>query len=226
MDIHIKIDKLIRSDRTTLTFQIYPNGELIVRAPIKMPLTEINKYLLEKEKWILKKQEVAKIRTDHLKQIKYENGELFLLKGKTYPLQFIDNYEHAMVFKNNTFIINSDLKKYAVNVFEQWYKLYAKRHIVPRAFELSKLSGIKFNNIRINSAKTRWGSCSGKATINFSWRLVLAPEFVIDYVIIHELAHIIELNHSSKFWDLVSKMYPEYKTAEKWLDEQGYLANL
>jgi predicted metal-dependent hydrolase len=80
---------------------------------------------------------------------------------------------------------------------------------------------LQYKNLRLSSAKTRWGSCSGQNTISINWRLSILPEELLEYVIIHELAHIKEKNHSSKFWDLVSQFCPDYKQKRKELKGYG-----
>jgi len=98
------------------------------------------------------------------------------------------------------------------------------QEIIPQRVELySQQTGIKYSKIRISNARKRWGSCSAKGNLNFSWRLSLAPLEVIDYVVVHELAHIVHKNHSRKFWKLVSEIYPQFKLCRKWLRDKGRL---
>ena len=222
----IYIDKLIRTDRNTLSLEIDKLGKLIVRAPKKLPLDEIHNFISKKEKWIKEKQEKVKVHVETKQQIKYEDGAEFFLTGKTYPLYFIANYKYAMNFEDEQFKIDLAYKKYAKSLFEQFYKIKAKNFIIPRVVKLSKDTGLKINDIKISSAIRRWGSCNSKKILNFSWRLVLAPEFAIDYVIIHELAHTKELNHSDRFWQIVEKLCPDYKLAEKWLKDNGFMLEL
>lgn len=101
------------------------------------------------------------------------------------------------------------------------YKQQAKELIIPRVHEYADKYGFVFHAIKITSAMTRWGSCTSKKNLNFTYRLVLAPEFVRDYVIVHELCHLRQMNHSKKFWSEVAKIMPDYKLAEKWLRENG-----
>lgn len=98
-----------------------------------------------------------------------------------------------------------------------FYKQEAKKYIIPRCRELAQKHGFSYDAIRITSAMTRWGSCSSKKTLNFSYRLVMTPKECIDYVIIHELCHLREMNHSHKFWSEVTAIMPEYKQYEKHL---------
>ncbi len=103
-----------------------------------------------------------------------------------------------------------------------FYKKQAHDYIKTRCEELAREYGFVFKNIRITSAMARWGSCSSKKNLNFSYRLVMAPKLVIDYVIVHELCHLREMNHSKKFWKQVEQIMPEYKEHEKHLKEKGW----
>ena len=106
------------------------------------------------------------------------------------------------------------------------YKKNAKNYIPARVEELALKYGFKYNNLRITSARTRWGSCSSKKNLNFTFRLILTPKEVIDYVIIHELSHLREMNHSRAFWNQVYEIIPDYKKHEKWLKENSDLYSL
>lgn len=102
------------------------------------------------------------------------------------------------------------------------YKKEARAYIVPKVQEYAAKFGFTYNNIRITSATTRWGSCSSKKNLNFSYRLILTPKEAVDYVIVHELCHLRQMNHSKKFWDEVAAIMPEYKKHEQFLKQQGY----
>jgi predicted metal-dependent hydrolase len=82
--------------------------------------------------------------------------------------------------------------------------------------------GVTYNRITLRDQRSRWGSCSSKGTLSFNWRLVLAPHDVLDYVVVHEICHLVELNHSPRFWRLVAKRRPDYADAKRWLDEHGW----
>ena len=106
------------------------------------------------------------------------------------------------------------------------YKKTAKNYIPLRVQELALIHCLEYNNLRITSAKTRYWSCSSKRNLNFTYRLILMPKEVIDYVIIHELAHLKQMNHSKAFWDEVKIMMPDYKKHEKWLKENSDLYSI
>ena len=99
------------------------------------------------------------------------------------------------------------------------YKREARDIIIPRVAEFAEKYGFTYNSVKITSAMTRWGSCTNKKNLNFTYRLALAPDEVRDYVIVHELCHLRQMNHSKKFWSEVAAIMPDYKQQEKWLKE-------
>lgn len=111
---------------------------------------------------------------------------------------------------------------YRLQVLEKWYRREAKLLLQEKAEEFAKLLNVSFTAIYIKDQKSCWGSCSGKGNLNFNWRIVMAPEPVCDYIVIHELCHLIHMNHSESFWALVERMCPPYKQYKKWLKENAY----
>lgn len=135
----------------------------------------------------------------------------------------IAGVEHQMLLKTeysskSTYIIYVTSES---QIYPTLRKL-CKAYLVERTNQLAGLHQLKLNNIIIKDQSTRWGSCSTKGNINLNWRLALAPLFVSDYVIAHELAHLTEMNHSSRFWELVKKYLPNYQAGRKWLKEKGH----
>lgn len=104
---------------------------------------------------------------------------------------------------------------------ERRYRQAAKEYFPKRADYYAQQIGVSYERIRIAEQKTRWGSCSSKGTLSFNWKLMLAPPKVLDYVVVHELCHRKEMNHSPRFWKLVEEIMPDYKEYRKWLKENG-----
>lgn len=104
---------------------------------------------------------------------------------------------------------------------ERRYRQAAKEYIPKRADYFAQRIGVSYERIRIAEQKTRWGSCSSRGTLSFNWKLMLAPPKVLDYVVVHELCHLIEMNHSPRFWNLVEEIIPDYKEYRKWLKDNG-----
>ncbi|MGE5629987.1 MAG: M48 family metallopeptidase [Caulobacteraceae bacterium] len=107
------------------------------------------------------------------------------------------------------------------SAFSDWFSRKAAGLIYERVEFYKAIIGVKYNRIGIKSQKTRWGSCSSKGNLNFNWRLAMAPEWIMDYVIIHELCHLIHMNHSKEFWGTVASYMPDYEKAIIWLKENG-----
>jgi hypothetical protein len=167
-------------------------GEVKVVVPLRFPEAMLRSFLKEREDWIKK----------HLERFQKNRIPLrsdeFLYLGK--PMR-------PSLFEQGD---------------EEWLLAEARRHISQRTKELAAEHGFSYNRITIRDARTRWGSCSQKKNLSFSWRLIKAPEFVIDYLILHELAHTVHMNHSKRYWALVERICPAYEKAEKWLKMYGH----
>ena len=155
----------------------------------------------------------------NIKKIDYTPGKFFLFMGEEYKLCYAPNIpptiKEKKIFVNC--IDNECIKKTMVLL----YKNKAKNYLTKRADLIAKKLNFKYNKIKISSAKTRWGSCSSKGNINLTWRLIMTPSFVIDYVIIHELVHLKKPHHKKSFWDMVKLFMPAYEDAKKWLKKNG-----
>jgi predicted metal-dependent hydrolase len=153
------------------------------------------------------------------------DASLIIRAPRLMPLFLIKNFikqKQNWITKKQELIKIRNQKKSQIPTFKIT-KEQALEKITKRVKYYSSLSGFKYQNIRITSAQKRWGSCSARNNLNFPQRLALAPNQVIDYVVIHELCHIKEKNHSSNFWNEVAKIMPDYKIHRKWLKENGYL---
>ena len=221
----IKIDKIIRSKRRTIALEVTRDASLIVRAPYRTSFDFIEKVVFKKRFWIKEKQEIVRDRHKKVIPKEFISGEGFLYLGNMYKLEFIDDMDMPIVFDNNFKIA---LKNYdiAKEILIAWYKAQAYQKISERVNWHSSLSGLRYNKIRISDAQKRWGSCSAKGNLNFSWRLIMAPLRVIDYVVVHELAHLEEKNHSKTFWNKIKIMQPDYEQHKNWLKENRHLLDI
>jgi predicted metal-dependent hydrolase len=220
----LKIDKLIRSHRKTIGLQITNDACLIVRAPYFTSEAHIYKLIQRKESWIKSKLAYFKERQKGSLPRKFTPGEQFLFLGQSYSLVAIEDLPKAVVLEDSLMISQMVLGN-AKDHLECWYKARALDYITPRVRHFAQIAGLNYSSIRINNATTRWGSCGYKDTLNFTWRLIMAPARVVDYVIIHELMHLKQKNHSHKFWAEVSNMMPDYKKEEHWLKHNSHLLN-
>jgi len=223
-DDAIRIDRLIRSKRRTLALQIGADGRLIVRAPQRMPLCDIERHVQARADWIRKHQE--RFRARPAPEHHYRPGERFLYLGAEYPLALVENARPALALVDGEFRLSRAALPRARQVFTAWYRARAREVFTQRAVEHARQVGVSFENLRVSSARTRWGSCSNQRTLSFTWRLVMAPPEAIDYVVIHELAHLQVRGHSRDFWALVAGWMPAWQPAAAWLKENGYKLSL
>lgn len=213
----IQPDTIIRSKRKTLSVSIDYLGRVTVRAPLRCTKERIFSFLQEKESWILRKQaqmKSAKIKlpTDNL------DGYTVYLLGKAYTLKLLSGRE--ITFDEETAIVYLP-EKNAEKRLIGWLKKNALQIFTKLVVRFAAIMGVEYKSVCISSARTRWGSCSFDNKLRFSYRLLYASQDVIEYVIVHELAHIRHKNHSQKFWGEVGKYIPDYKNKRKWLKLHG-----
>ncbi|MBD3329019.1 DUF45 domain-containing protein [Candidatus Dojkabacteria bacterium] len=221
-------NKIIRSDRKTIGIQITEKGEIIVRAPKIATKESIHTVLSASEKWIEKKLNKIAQQQARYKVKKFVPGEEFLYMGEKYKLVVAEKPINKVDLHDNL-IISSKLAgnpKLARKALEDWYREELRSFVNDKARQYAQNLEVEYKKIRITGAKTRWGSCSGKKNLNFSWRLIMAPEEIIDYVVVHELCHLREMNHSKRFWELVSTIVPDWKDKRKWFKENGWLLRI
>lgn len=199
--------RLVRSRRRTLSIHIAEDAAVEVRAPLRLPQSRIEGFLQEKSVWV--EQQVAVART-RLEQRQAFSPDVLLFLGREYPVQ----YGGEPTFRNALFTLPGGGWNAALPAAVRLYRALAREELGARLAHWSGVTGAVPAGWSISAAAKRWGSCSGKNRLCFSWRLVLAPPEAVDYVIVHELAHISHHNHSRAFWDEVARWLPDYKKRE------------
>ena len=222
----VEIDKIIRTKRKTIALQITDDGTLIVKAPFGVSEQTIKNVVIKHKDWIERKKKDILSRDPKFAEKEFVNGEGFLYLGKYYKLNIVNKQDAPLLFNNNYFYLLRDYLPVARDLFINWYKEKAYEKISERVEWYAKKRGFVYNKINITSANQRWGSCSSKENLNFSWRLIMAPLPVIDYVVVHELVHLEERNHAKSFWSKVKMLMPEYEKHRDWLKRNGYLLRL
>ena len=213
--------EIIRSRRRTISIEVKDDARLIVRAPYHVRENEITGFVEKKGPWIRKARKTVKRQELERPRKTFSDGDDFFYLGKPYRLNIAYGGARALVF-NDAFILSPDHRARAKEFFTGWYKEEASRMIRERLELYSSMSGLKYSGIKITGAKRRWGSCARTGRLTFSWRLVMAPREVLDYVIVHELAHLEHMNHSKSFWAKVRSIYPEYEKHKRWLKDHGH----
>lgn len=193
-----------------------------VIVPRSYPLSRVPEILKSKARWISRnltrfsQLELLPIRK------KLGSGDTVPYLGQDLELVPQENhYDDIIILQGNTLAVSPDLFNNGLlePALEQWFRVEAARLINERTTNLGSRMGIGYKRVVIRGQKTRWGSCSHKKNLSFNWKLIMAPEPVVDYVIIHELIHLKEMNHSKKFWELVARYCPGWKEHKKWLKQ-------
>ena len=217
--------QLIRSKRRrkTISLHIKEDGRIVIYVPQHTPKTEIETFIKEKQSWIVEKLSENEKRIKEAEKT-FLPGEKFLYLGEWFPLEIHEssNKKPPLKLSFGKFILDKDRLEEARDLFIHWYKREAKEKIEGRLHYFSNRLQLFPKGLKITSAKYRWGSCSRDSRLSFSWKIIMAPLSVIDYVLIHELVHIKEKNHSKRFWTYLETILPDYRKHRFWLKENGY----
>lgn len=215
----ISIDKLIRRSGHSITMHIEDDGSLVVRAPTYMPTFLIKQFVSSHSAWIIKNRRMVAARPVS-RTPTYQEGESFRIGGRTYILHRTKG--NAIVLAGDKLFFPERFVSKASYHMESWLRTWAKKFLTSRLNAYAAKMGVAYKKITIRDTSSRWGSCSSSGTLSFSYRLVLADISIIDYVLIHELAHVTHHNHKAVFWNRVAQFYPEYESARAWLTREGH----
>lgn len=215
----VQPDEIIRSKRKTLAISIDAFGKLTVRAPIACSKERIFAFLQEKEDWILRKKG-ERIGAGIELPNEDLNGYELLLLGKPCKITVTKTDKVGYDSAQNRILLPEKNTKARLM---RWLKENAGRILSSLTAQTAKEMGITYTSVSIGSARGRWGSCSGKDEIRYSFRLLYAPKEIIEYVVVHELAHVRHKNHSKRFWQEVERFIPDWKARRKWLKAHGAL---
>ena len=220
----IPVEKIIRSRRRTIALEVTPAATVIVRVPLRASAAYIEEIIQKKRLWILRKMDEVK-RRPLSPHHEYAEGELFLFLGRSYPLHIVENGS-ITIERSDRLNVSRTLIPDIRNQLKHWYMEEARKEIKARCMWFSLKTGHVPATIRITDARQRWGSCTHKGGLNFSWRLIQAPPEIVDYVVVHELVHISQPDHSKKFWDKIRKITPDFEQRRHWLKDHGWLLKI
>ena len=216
--------QIVRSPkRKTLTITVERDRTVKVHVPEGISEDEVHRVIDEKRQWILEKlrhPQKYKARIPPGKEV--VNGESAPYLGRDYRIEVTETESGDVEFSRH-FLVPPAHQVKRLEVLRDWYIGQAKEKILPRAKQHAQELGVTFKSARVVDNRYRWGSCTVGDNVNFNWRLIKAPMFVIDYVIVHELAHLIEANHTSDFWSIVRAKTPTMDKAKAWLKEHGQI---
>jgi len=219
-DLSVVVKVVPRS--RSVSVRVLPNGSIVVTAPRFTPRFVINQFISKHENWIREKQGIV---VKKLNALVAERERLFF-RGREYDFRLnISSQKEGVKVTDANLTVTSAQEDHAEvrRILEKWYRLQATKHFKERVPLLADLVDSNVKTVSIRSQRTRWGSCSSRNTISLNWRLIMAPDWVSDYVVYHELAHLTHMNHSKQFWLLVERYVPNHKDAQKWLKDHHSL---
>jgi len=233
----LKIDgiqyEVRRTGRVTLGVSVERDGSVIVSAPKNASIEAIEQYVSSKRLWIY--QKIAHKHKTNKEKIRREfvNGQGFLYLGKSYRLRLIKDSEdmnrvqkkmkeqNILRLQHGYFELQASEQNCARDHFIRWYKRKTEEQLKARLSRYVDRVGAEIEGFRVLDLGNRWASYGAKGTLNFNWRTVMAPIWVFDYILVHELVHTIKKRHTKEFWSIVARVIPDYQEHEAWLQVHG-----
>jgi predicted metal-dependent hydrolase len=218
--------QVVRSKRATADIVIERDGRIVVRAPEAVPDERIEDMVEAKRLWIYKN--LAEWRDLNATRVlrEYRNGEGFLYLGRSYRLLLVADQTEPLLLKNGRFCLRRDLVdegaiEAAKTAFRDYYVTKGVDRIISRINYFAPKVGVKVNDMGVRELGNRWASCSPGGNLAFHWKCMMAPQTIIDYIVVHELCHFLHLDHTDAFWNEVDKVIPNYAERKEWLRVHG-----
>lgn len=218
---------VIYKKRKTLGIYIDIYGNVELRVPIHTTHQRILQLIEDKWLWIIKKVKESKERTSGYKEKVYTHGEAFLYLGQSYPIHIhceVQIAKEYVDFKNGILhvYVNDNQDSYIKQALKRFYYQQCKAIVERQIRHYQQHFKIKPRQIKISDNKSQWGSCNSNRQLTFNWKLAMAPLEVMDYVVVHEMCHLIHLNHDRSFWRLVGRILPDYEERQNWLKQSSW----
>lgn len=217
-------DYIERSKRKTLSLTVLKNGSVIVKAPINMRDEIITNFVESKQSWLHEK--LSNIKATQNKFEDVISGKQVMIYGNKYSVVKTDIKQIQTSNKFELFVPAKYEGEKQIKAIALWFKKLAKKVLAERLAFIEKRINLKSTSFKIGDSRGRWGSCNSYGNIIINYRVVMLPPSIIDYVLVHELCHLLELNHSKKFWQNVEKFLPNFEIQRKNIKEYGFLLGL
>ena len=215
--------QMVRSPRRKkLTVTVERDQTIVVHAPEGMSDDDVRRIVDAKRQWILTKLRHPQKYQDRLHPPGKEvvNGESAPYLGREYRIEVTETKSGEVEF-SHVFQVPPAHQAKRREVLRDWYIARAKEKILARVEQHARELGVEYAAAKIVDNRYRWGSCTVSDNVSFNWRLIKAPMFVIDNVVVHELAHLLEANHTDSFWNIIRAQTPTMEKAKAWLKEHG-----
>ena len=223
LSIDIQIERTKR--KKTISLQIKDN-KLIIRAPKIVSRKSLDELIQRKQKWI-KQRAIMNFEEQNLRNRDFVDNDKFFFRGNAYKLFVISGQENEVKIVEGHLIVTlmgdePIVRKSIKKLLEEWYLREAFKVLKIRTNELAKKMKVEPRGMKVKNYISKWGSCTIDHKISYNWRIIMAPVDIIDYLIVHELSHIFEPNHSKNFWQHVENYCEDFQIKRKWLRENGH----
>ena len=218
-DLAFEVSRSTR--RKTVELIVDRGGELRISAPPKVGKAWLEKFVREKRFWLYTKLAEKEALLHPVVEKQFVTGEGFPYLGRSYRLLLVDRQDEPLKLKAGRFCLGRTQAKHGRKTFTAWYASRAQEWLRRRVRDWTARMAVEPKKIEVRDLGFRWGSCSKSGTINFHWAAILLPPSIVDYVIVHELAHLHEPNHTTAFWQRVRRAMPDCDDRRTWLAERG-----
>lgn len=214
--------------RATVGITVDRDGSLQIAAPNDCPWEVLEQAARKKQFWIYTKLAQKELLSHPPTMRAFTDGEGFLYLGRSYRLRLVDastekrgDLVPPLRLAQGRFLLRRDIREQAREHFVNWYGAHARLWIAGRLPRLAERIGVTAQRLAIRDLGYRWGSCGSNGGLNFHWRSILLPPRIVDYLIVHELVHLLEPHHTAVFWQRVQRVFPDYEERRHWLAEEG-----
>ncbi len=212
---------LKQSKRKTTSILIERDGSVAVLAPEDYDVEKVEQILEQKRSWIYRNlAEWEDLNRTHVER-QFVSGEGFPYLGSNYRLKLVDDQQEDLTLKNGYFLMRRDRAERGMELFKHFYRNKGLARITKRVAYYAPKLGVDYRTVRVMELQHHWASCSTQGDLNFHWRCLMAPLSVLDYIVVHELAHRLHRHHNAAFWDVVDKVLPDYQKQVSWLKHNG-----
>jgi predicted metal-dependent hydrolase len=228
--LEFEYEVIRRPRRKTASISVKPDNAVMVIVPSNLPQERVEKIVRSKARWIRSKLRFNAETRERFKPKEYVSGEAFSYLGRNYRLKVLDGKASPACLRQGRLTISvphpltgKDREQHIIRVLTAWYQEQALRRLREKAARYADRLGVNPSSVNIKSYRSRWGSCHKDDRVYFNWRIIMAPHSVVDYVVVHELCHLVHHNHSAVYWKLVEHTCPDYRDAKAWLKINGPL---
>jgi predicted metal-dependent hydrolase len=219
--------EVFKTDRIKTASIKIVEGRVHVVVPKRLSDARVNDLILKRTTWIKQKLRIQS-ETVHPKPKEYVSGENFTYLGRNYRLKLIPNGEEEVKLKGGYLTLGypnklseTDRQSFVKDSLVDWYKRHALKRLTEKSKRYGEILRVIPKSISLKNYKSKWGSCSDTGEIFFNWKVIIAPHHIVDYVVVHELCHMLEHNHSPKYWRHVQSVILDYKMERQWLKVNG-----